>query len=203
AAAPVTGLFVARGLVTVDAEMFSTLTFYTRALDHVPEMRDHAHLGEELTVFVEVNAPGIAAAFSEHFEHVPGRMITPDASVHPLALSLGRARPTDVRRAEYSVATVEPAVGSPGERVPHLVGVLENEYPVCPAKNILELFPRWFAAIRAAGTVVGRRISAPTWIGKAFGGPDPSAIIDTESDRLLHVRFGSKDVQLEAGRQTR
>src|SRR5439155_361616 len=174
------------------------------------EMRDHAHLGEELAVFVEVNAPGIAAAFSEHFENSPGRMITPDAGVHQLALSLGHARSADMRRAEHAVATVEPAVRSPGERVQYLVrisgvipaiqkdlriagrpgivpiadrdvhqvwrradphttetdlesahevevlqehaafvelvvviGVFEDEYPVCPAKDILELFRGW------------------------------------------------------------
>ena len=250
--------------------MFAPLAFDTRALDHVPEVRYDTHLGEELAGFVEVNAPGIAAALGENFEHMPDGVITPDASVHPLPLGLGRVRATDVGRAEHPVATVEPAVRSPGERVQDLVrvgavvpsiqqdlwsaagprvvpiadgdehqvwrranpnaaetdlqsadqvevlqkhsafvelvvpvGVLEDKYSVCPAKDIFELFGSGFAAIRAAGPVVGRRIPAATWIGVALGDPDPPAIIETEGDRLSHVRFARKDVHLEAGRQRR
>src|SRR5438128_2304927 len=123
AAALIAGLFVARGLLAADAEMFAPLAFDTRALDHVPEVRYDTHLGEELAGFVEVNAPGIAAALGENFEHMPDGVITPDASVHPLPLGLGRVRATDVGRAEHPVATVEPAVRSPGERVQDLVRV--------------------------------------------------------------------------------
>src|SRR5262249_14324407 len=93
AAALIAGGFIARRLLVVDAEMFATLPFDSRALDHVPEVRDHAHLGEELAVFVEVNTPGIAAAFREHFEHVFRGMITPHTCVHPLPLTFGRAGP--------------------------------------------------------------------------------------------------------------
>src|SRR6266571_2659050 len=67
AAASIAGLFVARGLLAVDAEMFASLAFDTRALDDVPEVRYDAHLREELAVFVEVNAPGVAAALGEDF----------------------------------------------------------------------------------------------------------------------------------------
>ena len=50
-------------------------------------------------------------------------MIAPDAGVHPLAPAFGRARFADVRRAEDTMATVQPAIRSPGERVQHLVRV--------------------------------------------------------------------------------
>src|SRR5437016_6020490 len=123
AAALIAGLFVARGLLAVDAEMFASLPFDARALDHLPEVRNDAHLGEELTVFVEVNAPRIAAAFSEHLEHVPGGMMTPHACVHPLSLAFRSPCFADVRRAEHAMATIEPAVGSPGKRVQDLVRV--------------------------------------------------------------------------------
>ena len=76
--------------------MFTSLALDARYLDHVPEMRYDAHLGEELAVFVEVNAPGIAAALGEHFEHVPGGVIAPDARIHPLALAFRRAWSADV-----------------------------------------------------------------------------------------------------------
>src|SRR2546422_2036822 len=88
--------FVARGFLAADGKMLAALALDARSLDHVPEVRNHAHLGEELAVFVEVNAPWIAAAFGEDLEDVLGGMIPPDSRVHPLALAFGRARLADV-----------------------------------------------------------------------------------------------------------
>src|SRR5436190_8320121 len=103
--------------------MFAALPFEARPLNHVPEMRDDAHLREELAVLVEVDAPGIATAFGEHFKDVPCGMITPHAGIHPLPLAVGRARLADVRRAEHAVTSIKPAVWSPRESVQYLVCV--------------------------------------------------------------------------------
>src|SRR6266699_257302 len=103
--------------------MFASLPFDAGALDHVPEVRDDAHLGEELAVFVEVDAPGIAAALREHFEQMPRGVITPNPGVHPLPLAFRRAGLADVRGTEHAVTTVQPAVRTPSERVQDLVRV--------------------------------------------------------------------------------
>ena len=84
-------LAVASRFIGVDAEMFAALPLDARALNHVPEVRDDAHLGEELAVLVEVNAPRIAAALGEHFKDMARGMIAPDARVHPLALACSGA----------------------------------------------------------------------------------------------------------------
>src|SRR5204862_896064 len=106
-----------------DRKMFAALAFEARALDHVKEVRDDAHLGPELAVFVEVDAPGITAALGENFEHVPLGMVAPATGVHPLTLAIRRARLAGMRRTENAVATVEPAIGSPRERVQRFVRV--------------------------------------------------------------------------------
>ena len=103
--------------------MFAALTLVTPALDHVPEVRDDAGFDPGLAAFVEVEAPGIARAFGENFEQLLGRMITPHGGINPLAVLLGGAGLADVRRAEDSVAAVEPAVGAPAEGVERLVGI--------------------------------------------------------------------------------
>src|ERR1041384_5981690 len=97
--------------------MLTALPFDARAMDHVPEMRDHAHLSPKLAVFIEINSPGIAAAFGENFEGVPSRMITPDAGVHPLTLAWCRAGTADMARTKNAMTTVKPAIRPPSESV--------------------------------------------------------------------------------------
>src|SRR5207249_3620293 len=42
-----------------DSEMFAPLAFDARAVNHMPEVRDDAHLRPKLAVFIEINSPGI------------------------------------------------------------------------------------------------------------------------------------------------
>src|SRR5258708_7108151 len=46
-----------------DREMLPALAFETGALNHVPKVRDDAHLCPELAILIKVDPPGIAAAF--------------------------------------------------------------------------------------------------------------------------------------------
>src|SRR5262245_6135302 len=102
---------------SIDTEMFTTLAFDARTLNHMPEVRDDTHLGKQLAVLVEVDAPRIASAFREHFEDVPDWMITPHPSVHPLAFRFRDARLANIGGAEHSVTAVKPSVGTPRECV--------------------------------------------------------------------------------------
>src|SRR3954463_13451489 len=90
------GSAVAVEFVPPDCAMFSALAFQARSLDHVPEVRNDAHLRPELPMFIEIDSPRIAATFGENLEHVARRMITPDAGVHPLTLIFGCSRFADV-----------------------------------------------------------------------------------------------------------
>ena len=114
---------VRAGFLNVDVVVQSALPFVAGALNDVPEVRNHARLDEALAVFVEVNAPGIARAFREHFEDAPRGVKTPDRGIDALPLLLRRARLGDKRRTEHAVAAVEPAVRSPGKRVQRFVRV--------------------------------------------------------------------------------
>src|SRR5438093_258148 len=83
----VDGLTVAARRIALDflaahGKMFAALAFEPRALDHVEQVRDDAHLGPKLAVFIEIDAPRIATAFGEHFEHVALGMITPHPGVN-------------------------------------------------------------------------------------------------------------------------
>ena len=77
-----------------------------------------------MTVVVEVEAPRVARALGEDLEDVLRRMKAPDRAVEPLALGVWGAGLADVRVREDAVRAVQPAVGSPRERVEHLVRVL-------------------------------------------------------------------------------
>ena len=81
-------------------------------------------VAKRLAAVVEVDAPGVARAVGEDLELVPRGMIAPDAGVDRRALVGRRARLADVRVREHAVAAVQPAVGSPDERVERLVRVL-------------------------------------------------------------------------------
>ena len=87
---------MANGVFAVSGVMLAALAFVASALDHVPEVRNHAGLDPALTVFVEIDAPGIARAFGEDFETMLRRVIAPHSGVHPLALAFRRARLADV-----------------------------------------------------------------------------------------------------------
>src|SRR5439155_7098569 len=49
--------FVRERFLAIDVEMLAALPLEASALNHVPQMRNHAGLDEALAVFVEVNAP--------------------------------------------------------------------------------------------------------------------------------------------------
>ena len=75
-------------------------------------------------MLVEVEPPRVTGPVGKHFEHVPGRMIAPDAGVERDATVVGGAGLADARVGEDAVAAVEPAVGAPGEAVERLVRVV-------------------------------------------------------------------------------
>src|SRR5262249_29959319 len=90
----------------------------------VEQMRDDARFDEAFAMLVEIEAPRIARALCEDLELVTGRVVAPDASVDRRALLRRSAGLADERVREDAVATVEPAIGSPGEGVERLVRVL-------------------------------------------------------------------------------
>src|SRR6185295_4167121 len=100
--------------VGIGIVVLATLALVARALNHVPEMRDHAGLDDALAIFIKVDPPRIARALGEHFEELLRRMITPHRGVDALALLNRGAGLANERRTENPVATVEPAVRSPG-----------------------------------------------------------------------------------------
>src|SRR5689334_7660994 len=71
-------------LVSSNREMFAALPFDAGPLNHVPEVRDDAHLGKELPMLVEVDSPRVASTLGKDFEDISSRMIAPDSGVHPL-----------------------------------------------------------------------------------------------------------------------
>ncbi|MEI9895161.1 MAG: hypothetical protein WDN28_15050 [Chthoniobacter sp.] len=81
------------------------------ALDHVPEMRDDAALGNAVAVLIEIDAPRVARALGEELELMLDRMIAPHARVDARAGGILRAGLADVALREDAVAAVEPAVG--------------------------------------------------------------------------------------------
>src|SRR5207247_9568773 len=101
--------FVRERFLAIDVEMLAALALEPSALNHLPQMRDHAGLDEALAVFIEVNAPRIARAFRKHFKGAFGGMIPPHAGVHALPLFLGCAGFAHKRWTENTVTTVEPA----------------------------------------------------------------------------------------------
>lgn len=113
----------AGGFLGGDGEVLAALTFVAGALDDVPEVGDDAGFLEELTEIVVIQTPGVAGALGEDFVLVTGWVIAPYGAVGSLALGLGRAGFSDEGGAEDAVATVEPAIRSPPERVERFVGV--------------------------------------------------------------------------------
>ena len=114
---------VAARLLNSHREMLASLSLDARAMDHVPKVRDDAHLSPKLSIFVEIDSPRIAAAFGKHFKTVASGMITPDAGIHPLPSRFGRARFAHIARTKNAVAAIKPAVRSPSECIEDLVRV--------------------------------------------------------------------------------
>ena len=79
-------------VVDVRVEVLAGLALVSRALDDVIQVLDHAGGREGVAVVVEVEAPRIAGAFGEDFEHVLRRMEAPDPAVELLPFG-SRARP--------------------------------------------------------------------------------------------------------------
>ena len=75
--------------------------------------------GEQVAESIEIDAPGVAAPFREQLELIRPRMIAPDALLKADAANVGGDR--------APLGAVEPAVGSPGERVGEGVGVFHAE----------------------------------------------------------------------------
>src|SRR5690606_18304635 len=106
------GLFLER-----DREVLASLPLVSRALDDVPEVRDDTGLEEELSVVVEVDAPGVAGALREDLELVAQGLVPPEGSFAALTPVGGGPQFANVRRADHALAAVQPAVLSPRERV--------------------------------------------------------------------------------------
>src|SRR6185295_15633036 len=74
---------------------------------------------EQVAVLVEIQSPGVAAPFAEQLETPRDRMIPPHTLLELDAANIGRHR--------APLAAVEPAVGTPGQRVGHRMGVFHAE----------------------------------------------------------------------------
>ena len=111
-------------VVGMRIEVRASLPLVSRTLDDVVQVRNHAGRAKCLAVVVEIDAPRIAGSFGENFELVPRGMVSPDGRVERNAVAVGRARLAHARVREHAVATVEPAVGPPNERVERFVRVL-------------------------------------------------------------------------------
>jgi hypothetical protein len=110
--------------VRVLIEMLASLPVVASALNVVEQMRNYAGGRNQLTPVVEIDAPRIAGAPRKHLELMPRWMITPDRRVEGHTLAVRCARLAHARVSEHAVATVEPAVRSPGECVERFVCVL-------------------------------------------------------------------------------
>src|SRR5205823_4931796 len=75
--------------------------------------------GDDIAVFVEVESPGVAAAFREQLELARDRMVAPDALLKLDAANVGRH--------SAPLRAVEPAVRPPGQRVCQRMRVFEAE----------------------------------------------------------------------------
>ena len=88
-------------------------------LNDMPEMVDHTGRDEGAAPFIEGDAPGVAGSLGPQFEFVGARMQAEHGRVEDMLAPLVR----DVTLVEDAVESIQPAVGSPGERIGKLVGV--------------------------------------------------------------------------------
>jgi len=110
----------------VRVHVLAVHAFVARTGNDVEEVFDDAVRDEHLAVIVEGDAPGIRGAMGDNLKRVSRRMKPPDAAVQPDPVAVRRAGPADPRIGKNAVATVEPAVRSPGETVDDVVFRLET-----------------------------------------------------------------------------
>ena len=79
-------------VVGVGVEVLAGLTLVAAALNHVIQVRDHAGREKRLALVVEIDAPRIARAVGEDFEHVLRGVIAPDAGIDRRALFVAACR---------------------------------------------------------------------------------------------------------------
>ena len=113
--------------VGIAVEMLAGLTLVVCSLDDMVQVRDHAGCDEGLAVVIEIDPPWIGGSPGEDFEAVLGRMVSPDGGVHRCSLVLGGPGLADFAVRKNTVASVEPTIGSPVQRVERFVGVLVSE----------------------------------------------------------------------------
>ena len=87
----------------------------------VEQMVDHAVRDEHLTVLVEIEPPRIGGAVGDDLEQLLRRVKAPDAAVEEDAILLGHAGLADVRLRLNTVATVEPTIRPPDQRIEDVV----------------------------------------------------------------------------------
>src|SRR5262245_61552867 len=90
-----------------------------RPLDVVYQPLDCVAEGEEVPETVELDAPGVAAALREQLELLRPRVVAPGALLELDAPDTGRGR--------APLAAVQPAVGTPGQRVGERMRVFHPE----------------------------------------------------------------------------
>src|SRR5439155_8676832 len=108
---------IAESVRIVQSAMFTEALPIVAALNAVHHaIATHVSGINQFAVLIEVQTPGVAAAFAKKIEATGKRMIAPDA--------LLELKATDTRGDGASLAAVEPTVGSPGKRVCDRMGVL-------------------------------------------------------------------------------
>ena len=113
--------------VDVAVEMLAGLTLVVCPLDDMVQVRDHTGGDEGLAVVIEIDTPWIGGPPGEDLELVRRRMVSPDGRVHRCSLVVWGSWLADFAVREDPVASVEPTIGSPVQRVEGLVGVLVTE----------------------------------------------------------------------------
>src|SRR5665213_1763072 len=84
-------------IVNVRVVMLSALALVVRALDHVPEMRDHTGFDDALALVIEIHAPRIAGSLGKPLEDMADRMVSPHAAVDVNAILARRPRLANIR----------------------------------------------------------------------------------------------------------
>src|SRR5690606_7164644 len=105
-------------------EMLSGLTLVSGALHSVVEVRNHADGDKRMTIAVEVNTPGVTAAFGKDLKLMLGGMIPPDPRIDLRALGIRRAGFAHIGVGKYAMRTVQPAIRPPAKIVQHFVSII-------------------------------------------------------------------------------
>src|SRR5205814_2311534 len=110
---------VAEGVRVVQGAVLAKALDVIAALDVMAERLGGVAAGEELAVAIEVDPPGVAAPFGEQLELPGDGVVAPDALLELDAADVGRHR--------AALRPIQPAIGSPGQRVGEGVGILHAE----------------------------------------------------------------------------